>query len=124
MTDRVETHSERPNAPKASRWRRARGAVVLVMGGLAILSPCVAGTLALLLVGVLLILCGILEMLETFRADHEDARRSAYLSGALSVLAGILLLARPELLLRGLALFVAGSFLIDGISKIVGAVRL
>jgi uncharacterized membrane protein HdeD (DUF308 family) len=93
------------------------------MGCLAVLSPFIAGTLALLLVGMLLIASGILEMLETFQADQERERRSAYLSGALSVLAGILLLAQPELLLRGLAVFVAGIFLVDGVSKLIAAAR-
>jgi uncharacterized membrane protein HdeD (DUF308 family) len=124
MTESVKTRIEQATVGTGARWRRLRGAVVLVMGGLALVSPFVAGTMALLLVGLLLILCGILEMLETFRADHADDRRSAYLSGALSVLAGGLLLARLELLLRGLALLVAGAFLLDGISKTVMAVRL
>jgi uncharacterized membrane protein HdeD (DUF308 family) len=93
------------------------------MGCLAILSAFFAGTLALFLVALLLMLSGALEMLETFQASNEARRRSAYLSGALSVLAGILLLAQPQLLLRGLAFFLAGSFLIDGIGKIVAAVR-
>src|SRR5262249_47642325 len=43
--------------------------------------------------------------------------------GALSILAGILLLSQPQLVLRGLALFVGASFLIDGIGKIVVAMR-
>ena len=93
------------------------------MGCLAIVSPFFAGSLALFLVGLLLIGCGVLEMLETFQAADEAGRRSSYLGGALSVLAGILLLAQPQLILRGLALFVAGSFLIDGISKLVAAAR-
>jgi uncharacterized membrane protein HdeD (DUF308 family) len=101
-----------------------RGVLVLAIGCLAVISPFFAGTLALFLVGLLLIACGVLEMLETFQAENEFRRRSSYLSGALSVLAGIFLLAQPQLLLRGLALFVAGSFLIDGISKTVAAVRM
>jgi uncharacterized membrane protein HdeD (DUF308 family) len=93
------------------------------MACLAVLSAFFAGTLALFLVALLLMVCGALEMLETFQATDEARRRSTYLSGALSVLAGILLLAQPQLLLRGLAFFLAASFLIDGIGKIVAAVR-
>jgi uncharacterized membrane protein HdeD (DUF308 family) len=112
-----------PGVLHRARGRRLRGALILVMGCLAILSAFFAGTLALSLVGLLLIVCGVLEMLETFQAPDEARRRSAYLSGVLSVLAGILLLAQPQLVLRGLALFLAGSFLIDGIGKIVVAAR-
>jgi uncharacterized membrane protein HdeD (DUF308 family) len=111
------------NDRNRARGRRLRGSLLLIMGCLAILSPFFAGTLALFLVGLLLMACGTLEMWETFQADDEAKRRSAYLGGALSILAGMLLLTRPELLLRGLALFLAGSFLIDGIGKTVGALR-
>jgi uncharacterized membrane protein HdeD (DUF308 family) len=93
------------------------------MGLLAILSAFFVGTLAVFLVGLLLIACGTLEMLETFQVADEAGRRATYLSGALSILAGILLLAQPDLLLRGLAWFVAASFFIDGIGKVVVAVR-
>jgi uncharacterized membrane protein HdeD (DUF308 family) len=123
MTSKVETHSEMQSGYHGTRWRRVRGVLVLAMGCLAVLSAFLAGTLALFLVGLLLIACGVLEMLETYRAEDDAGRRSAYLSGALSILAGILLLAQPQLLLRGLTLFVAGSFLIDAISKTVAAVR-
>src|SRR5207237_2418861 len=58
-----------------------------------------------------------------FRAANEERQRSAYVSGMLSILAGILLLAQPQVVLRGLALLVAGSFLVDGISKLVAAWR-
>lgn len=106
-----------------ARQRRFRGALLLGMGCVVILSPFFAGSLALFVVGLLLVGCGILEMLEAFHAADEAGLRSTYLSGALSVLAGILLLTKPELLLRGLALLLAGSFFIDGVGKVVAAVR-
>jgi uncharacterized membrane protein HdeD (DUF308 family) len=108
---------------QSQRWRRARGALVLLMGGLVIASVFLAGSLALLIVGILLITSGVLEMLETFQAEDEAGVRSAYLSGMLSILAGILLLAQPQLVLRGLSLLIAGSFLVDGLGKLVTAFR-
>src|SRR5438270_9653000 len=113
MTNALEIPSEQPSGWTNPRMRRARGGLVLLMGCLAILASFFAGSLALFLVGLLLIACGALEMLETFHAASEAGRRSAYWSGVLSILAGILLLAQPQLLLRGLALFLAGSFFID-----------
>src|SRR5262249_26324566 len=106
-----------------ARRHRVRGLLVLLMGCLALAAPFFAGALALFLVGLLLIVCGVLEMLETFYAPDEARRRSSYLGGLLSVRAGILLLARPRLVVRGLALLVAGSFLIDGFGKTVAAWR-
>jgi hypothetical protein len=62
-------------------------------------------------------------MLETFQAPDENKLRSAYVSGTLSILAGILLLAQPQVVLRGLVLLLAGSFFLDGISKLITARR-
>src|SRR5262249_34379911 len=76
--------------------------------------------LALLLVGLLLIVSGVLEMLETFRADDASVR-STYLGGELSILAGILLLSTPELVLKGVTGLVAGSLLLDGLGKGIAA---
>jgi uncharacterized membrane protein HdeD (DUF308 family) len=119
----MTTAPEFSSAPPSTRSRRARGALIVLMGCLAIVAPFFAGSLALAVVGVLLIVSGALEMLETYHAEDEAGRRSAYLGGAVSIVAGILLLARPQLLLRGLVLFVAVSFAIDGIGKLIAAVR-
>src|SRR5437763_7657286 len=123
MASQGEIKSPLPGIHDRFRSRRLRGALLLVMGCVAILSPFFAGSLALFLVGMLLIVCGVLEMLETFYAADQARLRSAYLSGALSVLAGILLLAQPQLLLRGLSLVLAVSFFVDGIGKVVAALR-
>jgi uncharacterized membrane protein HdeD (DUF308 family) len=48
--------------------RRVRGLVVLFTGRLALAAPFISGPLAFFLVGVSLICCGALEMVETFRA--------------------------------------------------------
>jgi uncharacterized membrane protein HdeD (DUF308 family) len=119
MARQAETRAE----GRVAHRHRLRGLLVLAMGCLAVSAPFFSGSLALFLVGLLLIACGVLEMLETFRAPNEDKLRSAYVSGLLSILAGILLLAQPQVVLRGLALLVAGSFLVDGISKLVAAWR-
>ncbi len=123
MANDVEIESKTQGPRKATRRRRVRGALVLVMGCLAVVAPFFAGSLALSLVGVLLGACGVLEMLETFYLPDEERRTSAYFSGLLSVVSGLLLLSQPRLVLRGLALLVAASFLMDGINKLVAAWR-
>jgi uncharacterized membrane protein HdeD (DUF308 family) len=102
--------------------RRLRGVVVLIMGCLAIGAPFFAGPLTFILVGLLLIVSGVLEMLEAFYSSDLYSR-SAYMSGELSILAGILLLSMPELILRVTALLLAGLFLIDGIRLGIATVR-
>lgn len=119
MSNEVEVEAAR----RSGRGRRVRGALIVFMGCLAIAEPFFAGSFALFLVGILLCTCGVLEMLETFRLADEDKRATAYFSGILSIVAGILLLSEPRLVLRGLALVVAGSFLIDGCNKLVAAWR-
>src|SRR5262245_29819202 len=122
MTSHADTS---PGVPER-RWllgkRRVRGVLVLLMGCLAIVAPFLAGPLALFLVGVLLIVCGVLEMLESFRAP-DSSLRSTYLGGGLSILAGILLLNEPEMMLKGVSVVLAVSFLLDGVGKGIAALR-
>jgi uncharacterized membrane protein HdeD (DUF308 family) len=116
-----EVPSEMPERPLTSGGRRVRGAVVLVMGCLALVAPFFSGQLALFLVGALLIGCGILEMVETFRSASESALASTYLSGLLSIFAGIFLLSSPHAALGALELFLGASFILDGINKGIAA---
>lgn len=123
MTSHAETSPGVANGRRPLGQRRVRGVLVLVLGCLAVGAPFFAGPLTFFLGGLLLILCGVLEMWETFRASDDSSLRSTYLSGTLSILSGILLLSTPELVLKGVALVLAGSFLIDGIGKGVASVR-
>ncbi len=113
----------------ASRWtgwsfqHRTRGALVVLMGCAAIAAAFFAGPLALFLVGLLLIVCGVLELLDVYRAQDESMARSSYWSGVLSILAGILLLGKPQFLLRGVGLVLGLSFLLDGMGKLIASWR-
>ncbi|HMF12316.1 MAG TPA: metallophosphoesterase [Gemmataceae bacterium] len=107
----------------AHRRLRVRAVLVLLLGCLAIAVLFIAGSLGLLLVGLLLILCGILEMVETFYAPENIQRRSAYLSGELTIITGILLMAKPQLVIRGLAIVLAGLLLVNGVTQLVTAWR-
>jgi len=106
------------------QWNRRvlRGGLVLVFGCVALASPFFAGPLTFFLAGWLLVVCGVIEMLEAFHTS-DSKMRGSFLSGELSILAGILLLNMPELIMRGVALVLAGSFLIDGVSKLIASLR-
>ena len=95
----------------------------MAMGCIAIAAPFVAGSFGLFLTGLLLIVCGGLELLETFRSGDTSSTRWNYLSGEMSILAGILLLNKPELMLRAVALFLAIVFVVDGIGKGMACLR-
>src|SRR4051812_23748926 len=90
--------------------RRVRGFLVLVMGFLALAAPFFAGSLMLLIVGILLIACGMLELLSSYFARDTSMRRSTYLGGMLSVAAGILLLGEPRWVVHGLSAVIAFLF--------------
>jgi uncharacterized membrane protein HdeD (DUF308 family) len=123
MGDRAE-HSAVTAAGWKRHWRRsARSLLVFLTGCLALSVAFFAGPLAPALVGALLILSGVLEGWGTFQAIGESGRRSAYLGGTLSVLAGLLVMAAPGLVLGGLAIVLAGLFFIDGIGKARAAWR-
>jgi uncharacterized membrane protein HdeD (DUF308 family) len=100
-----------------------RSGVVLVMGCLAISAPFYAGSMTFFLIGVLAIVCGVLEVLESLSAPDDVRLRSAYLSAEVSIVTGILLLGVPALVLRGLALLLAATFCVDGLGKLWAAVR-
>jgi uncharacterized membrane protein HdeD (DUF308 family) len=104
-----------------SGGRRLRGILVLVMGSFALVVPFLSGQLALAVVGALLIGCGILEMIETFRAPTQSSLASAYFSGMVAILAGIVLLYSPHVVFGALEIFLGGSFILDGINKAIAA---
>ena len=67
MADNAEL-TRSPRAGWTQLGRRARGAMVLVMGCIAMAAPFFAGPVAVFVVGFLLIVCGVLELLETFHS--------------------------------------------------------
>ncbi len=123
MTNQAETNSGAPERRRPLGRRRLRGVLVLLMGCLAVAAPFFAGPLAFFLVGVLLIVSGALEIMDTFRAADDPSWRSTYLSGEVSILAGILLLSTPELVLKGVTVLLAASFLIDGLGRGIASLR-
>ena len=120
----MASQNEIKSSRKWIRGRRARGTLVFFMGCLALLAPFFAGPLAVPgLVGLLLIVCGVLEISEVFLADDDRILRSAYLSGAVSILGGMLLLAYPHAVLRGVSYLLAALFFMDGVGKMAAVWR-
>src|SRR5262245_15158642 len=123
----MATASASSPAPSPNHWqrmrRRFRGGLVMAMGCIGIAAPFVAGSLGLFLTGLILIVYGGLEMLETFWSGDTSSTRWHYLSGEMSILAGIVLLNKPELMLRAVALFLAIIFVVDGIGQGMACLR-
>ena len=105
------------------RQQRALAAFVGVLGALALVTPLRAAMWPEARVGGLLIAGALLEIFHGFRRSDADAQRSAWFSGGVSLLMGILLLNAPVLTGHALALFLAGWFAIDGLRSLASALR-
>lgn len=111
-----------PSSPRVTKTI-VRGSLILAMGCLAVAAPLFAGTFTFMLIGFLAIACGVIELFESLRAPDDTRLKSGYLSGEMSIVAGVLLLSVPALVLRGVALLLAFSFFIDGLGKAFAFLR-
>ena len=87
---------ERTTTPELEKRTRLLAAVLVVLGGLAILAPLMAGANAESRVGLVLIVAAVIELYHGFRRSSDGGRRAAWQSGAVTVLMGILILGGLE----------------------------
>jgi len=100
------------------------GIAVLILGILSIMAPMAAGVATASLVAVFLIVAGIIRIIWAFKAGSFGQGVLAFLLGGISVLGGILVLARPLLGLASLALLLAVYFVVEGIFAIIASFKL
>jgi uncharacterized membrane protein HdeD (DUF308 family) len=105
------------------RLRRVAGALALGGGILATLTPFAMGEWSIGLLGLLLVGFGVLEAAQAFFAPGGEARLSSYLPAGLAGLAGLVLFARPVLVLGGLLAVLTIVLVAYGASRIVAALR-
>jgi uncharacterized membrane protein HdeD (DUF308 family) len=110
-------------AKQGSRRLTILGIAVVILGVLSLLAPLVTGLTISVLVGVLLLAAGVARMVWAFGAGSFGRGLLAFLLGALSVGAGLLMLSRPLLGLATIALVLAAYFVVDGVVEIVAAFR-
>lgn len=109
-----------------SRWpklRRVAGALALAGGILAILTPFAMGEWSIGLLGLLLVGFGVLEAAQAFFTPGRDVRLSSYWPAGLAILAGLVLFARPLLVLSGLLTVLTILLMAHGASRIIAALR-
>jgi uncharacterized membrane protein HdeD (DUF308 family) len=95
----------------------------LALGCLAMAIPFIADSAATDLLGLVVLVSGVSELWNAFSIRGEHTRWSAFLGGGLSILIGGLLLAAPILVASALAWLLGGSFIADGLSKLLAARR-
>lgn len=98
----------------------AAGAVLLLMGILAMGSPLVAGLSVGIMVGIVLIIGGISQLAFAVKTGEGVF---AVILGALTVLIGVYLVANPETALASLTIFLALYLIISGISEVLAALQ-
>jgi uncharacterized membrane protein HdeD (DUF308 family) len=100
------------------------GLILLVLGGLAILAPMVAGIAIALMVGVLVLASGCARLAFALRAGSFGRGILGTVLGTLGVVCGVLMMAHPILGLAFLTLLLAAYFVVTGIFEIAYAIRL
>jgi uncharacterized membrane protein HdeD (DUF308 family) len=105
-------------------WLLALGVIFIILGIIALGSP-YALTLAVdLMLGWILIICGIISIVSAFFSGNWGKFLLILLSGIIFAIAGILLLANPLKGVLTLALILAAFLLVEGIFKIIYAFQM
>jgi uncharacterized membrane protein HdeD (DUF308 family) len=102
--------------------KRLAGALLIVLGVLALTAPLATGRWSLAFLGICLIALGLVEAYAAF-SSLKRSQVSAYLPSVLAILAGNVLLLSASLVLNGLLFLLILIFVIDGVGKIVSAFR-
>jgi uncharacterized membrane protein HdeD (DUF308 family) len=107
-----------------SGWVIALGAVMMMLGLLAMASPLVTGIAIAWMVGFLVLIGGVTRIVFAFRAQSWGLGILCVLLGGLGILAGLLTLAHPLLGLGFLTLLLAGYLVIEGVTEAIFAFRM
>jgi uncharacterized membrane protein HdeD (DUF308 family) len=107
-----------------ANWVIVLGVLQIVFGVLAIGSPLVTGVAVAWIVGLLLMIAGVGQIVQAFKAGSWGAGALGFLFGIFALLAGLVMLGKPLFGLASLTLVLAFYFLINGVTTLVLALRL
>jgi uncharacterized membrane protein HdeD (DUF308 family) len=93
----------------------ALGAVAVIAGFLALVAPWAGGVGVAMFVGVALVFGGVARLVGAFSAGSFGRGTLAFIGGALALLAGAVMVARPDIGLATLTLMLGAYLLVDGI---------
>ena len=97
--------SRRFSTSLGSFSQRAYGALLLVLGLIAIVTPFSAGGWAISILGLIVLVAGVIGVIQGLRTQSPTS--TTYLTGVLMILGWLLLFARPVMVIGGLLAFVA-----------------
>ena len=102
----------------------ALGILNIVFGIIAMGSPMIAGTAVTIVIGILLLGSGIFELVHAFQTKGWKIGFGSFISGALAILGGGLVMARPVYGMVVLTWILAFYFVLDGVIRSVSAFQL
>jgi uncharacterized membrane protein HdeD (DUF308 family) len=108
---------------KNAKTAKFVGLLLMIAGILSIFMPFAAADALATIVGLLLAFGGISLLVLAFRAGSFGSGTMAFLVGALTLVAGIYVMARPDVALATVAVFLAMYFAVTGIVEAIYAFR-
>ena len=103
------------DAKKNAGWIVVLGVVTVIAGFLSLVMPWAGGVGVTVFVGFALMVGGIARVMAAFSAGSFGRGTLAFIGGALCLLAGVIMVARPGAGLAALTLMVGAYLLVDGI---------
>lgn len=102
----------------------ALGVASVIFGGLAVAMPWASGVGIALMVGIALVFGGVARLASVLSAGSLGRGTLAFIGGTLTVIAGMILIARPGIGLATLTLMLGAFLLTDGIFSAVAGWQL
>ncbi len=100
------------------------GLAIVILGVLAIMAPLLSGIAVSMIVAILLMVAGIARVIFAFKVQSFGKGVLVFLFGGFTILCGLVLLARPLIVLASITLVLISYFLLDGVMEIAAAFRL
>jgi membrane protein HdeD len=99
------------------------GVLLVILGVASILTPAVAGSVVVIVIGVILVAAGIVPVVRALKTPDQLEKGLSLTLGIITALAGIAVIAQPIFGLAFLSLLLVGYFVTEGIWKMVVAFR-
>jgi len=99
------------------------GIVLIALGVAAVLTPAVAGSAVVIVIGFILLIAGIVPIVRGLNVEAGMEKAMGLILGIITALAGIAVIGHPLLGLAFLTLLLVGYFVAEGVWKIVVSFR-
>jgi uncharacterized membrane protein HdeD (DUF308 family) len=100
------------------------GIVTMILGVLAMFAPLLTGISVAILVGILMIAAGGARLVWAFGAESFGQGVLKFAIGGLTLVAGLIMVARPLYGVGVLTIMLAAYFIVDGLFEIIGSFQL